>query len=95
MIDSKKKYDKSIFFVMRIKSNVKYEIIKEYANTNIIKISNGLILRLVTINDEGKEYQYLTNIFDLPDEYIQDINGQRWNIEIFFRAMKNISSWSI
>ncbi|MEM4058768.1 MAG: hypothetical protein QXZ12_08640 [Thermoplasmata archaeon] len=70
-------YDKSIFFVPRIKSNVKYEIIKKYANTKIIKISNGLILRLVTINEESKEYQYLTNIFDLPDEYIQDIYRQR------------------
>ncbi|MCW1306104.1 MAG: hypothetical protein OH335_04995 [Candidatus Parvarchaeota archaeon] len=60
----------------RIKSNEKYEIIKEYANTKIIKISNGLILRLVTINEESKEYQYLTNIFDLPDEYIQDVYGQ-------------------
>lgn len=54
----------------------------------IIKMSNGIQLRFVRIDEYGKKFEYLTNIFDLPDRYIQGIYGQRWNIEIFFRTMK-------
>lgn len=88
-LDRFKKLDeRRIFFVTRIKSNVKYDIIREYAHSKIIKMSNGMQLRLVTFYEDGKKFEYLTNIFDLPDKYIQGIYEQRWNIEIFFRIMK-------
>ncbi|MGC8496894.1 MAG: transposase [Thermoplasmata archaeon] len=30
----------------------------------------------------------ITNIYDLPDEYIEEIYGRRWSIEGFFKIMK-------
>jgi len=41
-------------------------------------LSNGCILRLVSIKKGRENYEYLTNIYDLPDEYIDKIYGGRW-----------------
>jgi len=53
-------------------------------------VSNGYTLRLVSIKKGIDDYEYLTNIYDLPDEYeyIDEIYGRRWSIEEFFRIMK-------
>ena len=80
--------EKGILFVTRIKSNIKYEIIGRKGNSEIIRLSNGCTLRLVTITKGKEDYEYITNIFDLPDKYIEEIYGRRWSIEGFFRIMK-------
>jgi hypothetical protein len=80
---------RNLMFVTRIKKNASYEIMKEYAHSRIIRFRNGLELRLVSLNVEGKQRDYLTDIMDLPDEYIHRIYHQRWSIEIFFRTMKS------
>ncbi|MGC8580394.1 MAG: IS4 family transposase [bacterium] len=77
-----------ILFVTRIKSNVKYEIISRNGNFEIIRLSNGCTLRFVMIEKCKEEYEYITNIYDLPDEYIEEIYGRRWSIEGFFKIMK-------
>ena len=51
-------------------------------------VSNGYTLRLVSIKKGIDDYEYLTNIYDLPDEYIDEIYGKRWSIEEFFKIMK-------
>ena len=62
--------EKCILFVTRIKSNIKYEIIDIEGKSKIIRLSNGYTLRLVSIKKGIDDYEYLTNIYDLPDEYI-------------------------
>lgn len=84
--------EKGILFVTRIKSNIKYEIIGMKGNSKIIRLSNGYTLRLVTIKKGKEEYEYITNIHHMQDEYIEEIYGRRWSIEGFFKIMKNISS---
>lgn len=83
--------EKVILFVTRIKSNIKYEIIGMKGNSKIIRLSNGYTLRLVTIKKGKEEYEYITNIHHMQDEYIEEIYGRRWNIEGFFKIMKKIS----
>ncbi len=41
-----------------------------------------------TENETGKPYWFLTNQFDLPAETILMIYRQRWDIEVFFRFLK-------
>lgn len=79
---------KGIRFVTRIKKNASYTVIKEYAHSSIIRFRNGPVLRHVSMEIDGKQRDYLTDILDLPDIYIHWIYSQRWNIETFFRTMK-------
>lgn len=81
---------RGIPFVTRIKSNAKYAVIKEYAHSKVVRFSNGLELRLVSLIVDEEEREYLTDIFDLPDLYIHDIYTMRWSIETFFRRMKSL-----
>jgi hypothetical protein len=43
---------------------------------------------LITKNEKGKEFWFLTNRFDLSCEEIIDIYKHRWDIEVFFRFLK-------
>jgi hypothetical protein len=81
--------NRNIMFVTRIKRNARYEIIREYAHSKIIRFRNGLILRLVSLIIEGKQRDYITDIMNMPDIYIHHIYKKRWSIEIFFRTMKS------
>ena len=76
-------------FVTRIKRNARYEIIREYAHSKIIRFRYGLTPRLVFLTIEGKQRDYVTDIMDMPDIYIHKIYLQRWSIETFFRTMKS------
>lgn len=40
------------------------------------------------LNSKGKEYKFLTNLFELPCEQILEIYKRRWDIEVFFRFLK-------
>ena len=78
-------------FVTLMKKGIKYGIISERSdkdcNDSIIRLSNGLELRLVQIRADDRLEEYLTNIFDLPPAMIKDIYGLRWSIETFFREI--------
>jgi len=47
-----------------------------------------------TQNEKGKEYWFLTNLFNLPCEEIILIYKQRWDIEVFFRFIKQELNFS-
>ena len=82
-----------IKFVTLMKKGIVYEVISEKKWKNvtdkIIKLSNGLELRLVQISKKDGKDEYLTNIFDFPALDIKKIYAQRWDIEIFFREIKS------
>ena len=53
------------------KQNIKYEIIDiEGKSKIIILLSNGYTLGLVSIKKGREDYEYLINIYDPQDEYI-------------------------
>src|SRR3978361_2480933 len=42
------------------------------------------------INDAGKELRIVTNDLDSPAQEIADLYKQRWQIELFFRWIKQV-----
>lgn len=93
-----------LFFVIRQKSNAAYEVKEQrpvprrsgVTADQIISLtgpkaaSYPYLLRRVCYTDPttGKKYVYLTNNFRLSPKTIADIYKERWQIEIFFRWIK-------
>jgi hypothetical protein len=94
------------YFVTRRKKDVPLEVIEERTppqNSNVlkdqivrlcsVKLSGGeLTLRLVTIWNEEKqeEMEFLTNNLKLGATTIASIYKERWQIELFFKALKQL-----
>jgi putative transposase len=93
-----------IFFVTRQKSNARYRVLeRRSANTALGLVSDETIqltgakarecpkpLRRIVYQDPETEkvYVFLTNHFRLAAKTIADIYQERWQIEIFFRFIK-------
>jgi len=93
-----------VFFVTRAKKNMQYRVVgqhKPLSGKGIIKdevielTGKGAEkyqrqLRLVTYYDEehDRTYQFLTNIFHLAASTIAALYKARWDIEIFFKWVK-------
>jgi IS4 transposase len=93
-----------IFFVTRQKRNARYRVLGQRAvNTTLGLVSDETIqltgakargcpkpLRRIVYQDlkTGKVYVFLTNHFRLAARTIADIYKERWQIEIFFRWIK-------
>ena len=93
--------EKGVFFVTRLKRNAVYKILERrpvdratgVTSDHIIEVVSGkktLRLRRVGYRDSesGKRYEFLTNHFRLVPKTIADIYKERWQIEIFFREIK-------
>jgi hypothetical protein len=93
--------DKGVFFVTRLKRNAVYKLLERLpvnrttgvSSDHIIEAtSKGKTLRLRRIGyrdpKTGKRYEFLTNHFRLAPKTIADIYKDRWQIEIFFREIK-------
>ena len=94
------------YFVCRLKQDLKYEIISSKAvpqNSNVrgdhlIRMAAterrpfDLILRVVTVWDEDKqeELAFVTNHLDFGATTIARIYKERWQIELFFKALKQL-----
>ncbi len=65
-----------ILFITKIKSNIKHGIITMIGNSKNIRLSDGYTLSSVTIKKGKDDFEYITNIYDLPDEYIEEKYGR-------------------
>ena len=93
-----------LFFVIRQKTNALYQVCEErpvprrsgVTADHTIRLTGPKassyphLLRRVCYTDPetGKEYVYLTNNFRLSPKTIADIYKERWQIEVFFRWIK-------
>jgi len=90
-----------VFFVTRLKKNAVYKLLERrpvnrktgVTSDHIIQVSsreNPLLLRRIGYRDpeSGKRYTFLTNHFRLSAKTIADIYRERWQIELFFKEIK-------
>ena len=94
----------SVYFVTRLKDNAVYEVVEERrvpANRNVLKDqviyfpseakeSDEYYFRLVEVWDEEKKESiiFLTNHLEFGSTTIAAIYKDRWQVELFFKALK-------
>jgi Domain of unknown function (DUF4372)/Transposase DDE domain len=98
--------DEGVYFVTRLKEDLKYQVIEErlapqsgnVRGDHLIEIPATaerpfrLVLRVVTIWDADKEQEmaFVTNHLEFAASTIAAIYKQRWQIELFFKALKQL-----
>jgi IS4 transposase len=94
--------DKGIFFASRLKDNAEIRHLSAFKiPTESSVLSDSMILlgtpqkrvdnvlRLIeTLDSEGNRIRIITNRFDLEADELSDIYRWRWQIELFFKWMK-------
>jgi hypothetical protein len=91
-------------FVTRMKENSVYEVVESRTAEGTGVLRDEIITiktthrevdqkpvrlrRIEFVDAEGKEYVFLTNRLDLAAATIAEIYRQRWQIELFFKAIK-------
>ena len=93
--------NKGIHFVTRLKRNATYKLLERRSvnretgvtSDHIIEVTtHGTKLRLRRVGyrdrETGKHYVFLTNHFKLSPKTIADIYKDRWQIELFFKEIK-------
>jgi hypothetical protein len=97
-------HQQGVGFVTRLPGHIRYRVVQENPGPadsavladQVIRLSTDYgrrryaePLRLVHYRDpDGKEYVFLTNLPDLPALAVADLYRQRWQIETFFRWIK-------
>ena len=98
--------DQGVFFVTRFKKDLKIEVLEERAvpktggilRDQVVRFSGErsqkytMRLRLITKWDEERqeELQFLTNHLEFGPTTIARVYRERWQIEIFFKALKQL-----
>jgi hypothetical protein len=94
---------RGVFFVTRMKAGTRFNVVEERhppAGSNVVRdqtitfvkefdaVEPLPIRRVVILDKNGEELSFLTNIFHLSARTIGAIYRSRWEVEKFFRAIK-------
>ena len=93
---------RKVWFVTRLRENINYSVVERRSVSGAVVRSDEVImlekhrtygfeplrLRRVVVADEEGEFEIFTNNFTLAASTIGEIYRQRWQIENFFRAIK-------
>jgi len=96
--------ERGIFFVTRLKRGTLYDVVQEHSvpqrggvlgdatirlTSRQLKGGSSLLLRLVEYRaQDGRTYEFLTNHLTFGPTTIAAIYEQRWQIKLFFKAIK-------
>ena len=97
-------HQQGVGFVTRLQRNIRYQVVLQNpvpSGAAVLAVQTVRLstyhsrgrypetLRLVHYRDQdGKKYVFLTNLPDLPALAVADLYRQRWQIETFFRWIK-------
>ena len=100
---TKEKFDKDgIWFVTRMRSSAKYEVLEDLPiqtnHVNNLTITHHQLIKLnnttttfkliKAINEDNKELLFISNLIHEDIQTIIQIYRKRWEIEVFFRFLK-------
>jgi hypothetical protein len=94
---------RGVFFVTRMKAGTRFDVVEERqppARSNVVRdqtitfikefagVEPQPVRRVTVLDKKGEELSFLTNIFHLSARTVAEIFRSRWEIEKFFRAIK-------
>lgn len=93
----------AVYFLSRVKEGMVFEYLREYdwsgtdprnagvSSDRAVMSRDGLPMRVIHYTDPatGKEYQFLTNVPDVPPGVLAELYRRRWDIEKVFDQIKN------
>jgi hypothetical protein len=94
---------RGVFFVTRMKAGTRFDVVEERqppARSNVVRdqtitfikefvgVEPQPVRRVTVLDKNGEELSFLTNIFHLSARTVAEIFRSRWEIEKFFRAIK-------
>src|SRR4030042_3726767 len=97
-------HQQGVGFVTRLQRNIRYQVVLQNSVPSGAAVLADQTVRLTTAHSrarypeslrlvhyrpqDGKQYVFLTNLPDLPAQAVADLYRQRWQIETFFRWIK-------
>src|SRR4030042_1609361 len=97
-------HQQGVGFATRLQRNIRYQVVLQNSVPSGAAVLADQTVRLTTAHSrarypeslrlvhyrpqDGKQYVFLTNLPDLPAQAVADLYRQRWQIETFFRWIK-------
>lgn len=96
--------EQKVNFVCRLKKNAVYDVVEVLFTSNLEEDKAGVfkeehihltykednvVKRKVSYRDEkGRQYEFITNNWEITDEEVAFLYKLRWNIELLFKKLK-------
>ena len=95
--------DQGVSYVTRMRDNAKYNVMATHAiepNTGVVSDETVsytsarsskkklLAVRRIVYHERDRKFEFITNRFDWPAKLVAQIYQQRWQVELFFKWIK-------